>query len=163
MTSANERRRNNVTSSLTGCPYAEWSLKYPNGTHGTHCAVFACGYRPVDHDYVIKWKHFRRNWPFVRGIHRVPVNSPHRGQWRGALMRSLICVSINCWVNNREAGDLRRHRGHYDVNVMFNSFPPSAAYMRQCIGLALVQIMVCRLFGAKPLSKPMLGYCQLDL
>ena len=22
------------------------------------------------------------------------------------------------WVNNREAGDLRRHRGHYDVNVM---------------------------------------------
>ena len=26
--------------------------------------------------------------------------------------------AINDWVNNREAGDLRRHRGHYDVNVM---------------------------------------------
>ena len=39
-------------------------------------------------------------------------------QWRGALMFSLICVWINGWVNNREAGDLRRHRGHYDVNVM---------------------------------------------
>ena len=48
----------------------------------------------------------------------VPVNSPHNGQWRGALMFSLICVWINDWVNNREAGDLRRHRGHYGVNVM---------------------------------------------
>ena len=48
----------------------------------------------------------------------VPVNSPHKGQWRGALMFSLICVWIDGWVNNREAGDLSRHRGHYDVNVM---------------------------------------------
>ena len=38
------------------------------------------------HDDVIKWKHFPRNWPFVRGIHRTAVNSPHKGQWRGALM-----------------------------------------------------------------------------
>ena len=30
------------------------------------------------HDYVIKWKHFPRNWPFVRGIHRSPANSPHK-------------------------------------------------------------------------------------
>ena len=37
--------------------------------------------------------------------HRPPVNSPHKGQWRGALMFSLICVWINGWVNNREAGD----------------------------------------------------------
>ena len=44
---------------------------------------------------------FLRYWPFVRGIHRSPVNSPHKGQW-----------------HNREAGDLRRHRGHYDVNGM---------------------------------------------
>ena len=36
-------------------------------------------------------------------------------------MFSLICVWINGWVNNREAGDLRRHRGHYDVNVMWIS------------------------------------------
>ena len=47
-----------------------------------------------------------------------PVNSPHKGQWRGALMFSLICAWINDWVNNREAGDFRRHRGHYDVIVM---------------------------------------------
>ena len=60
---------------------------------------------------------FSRYWLFVRGIHRWPVNSPHNGQWRGALMFSLICACINGWVNNREAGDLRRHRAHYDVIV----------------------------------------------
>ena len=70
------------------------------------------------HDDVIKWKHFPRNWPFVRGIHRSPVNSPHKGQWRGALMFTLICARINVWVNTREAGDLRRYCPHYDVIVM---------------------------------------------
>ena len=52
------------------------------------------------------------------GNSRSPMNSPHKGQWRGALMFSLICVLINDWVNNREAGDLRRYRAHYDVTVM---------------------------------------------
>ena len=46
------------------------------------------------HDDVIKWKHCPRYWPFVRGIHRSPVNSLNKGQWRGALMFSLICVLI---------------------------------------------------------------------
>ena len=73
------------------------------------------------HDDVIKWKHFPRYWPFVWGIHRSPVNSPHKGQWRGALMFTLICARINGWVNNREAGDLRRYRTHYDVIVMEKS------------------------------------------
>ena len=57
-------------------------------------------------------------WPFVRWIHRSPVNSPHKGQWRGALMFSLICSWINGWSNNVEAGDLRWHRAQYDVIVM---------------------------------------------
>ena len=74
----------------------------------------------IHHDDVIKWKHFPRYWPFVRGIHRSPVNSPHKGQWRGAFMFSLICTWINRWVNNREAGDLRSYRAHYDVIVMHN-------------------------------------------
>ena len=52
---------------------------------------------------------------------RSPVNSPHKGQWCGALMFSLICALINGWVNNREAGDLRRHRAHYEVIVMILS------------------------------------------
>ena len=70
------------------------------------------------HDDVIKWKHFPRYSPFVRGIHRSPVISPHKGQWRGALMFSLTCAWINGWVNNRKIGDLRRHHGHNDVTIM---------------------------------------------
>ena len=46
-------------------------------------------------------------------------NSPHKGQWRGALMFSLICAWINGWINNHEAGDLGRHRAHYDFIVMY--------------------------------------------
>ena len=64
------------------------------------------------------WRHqiekFLRYSPFVRGIH-----SPDKGQWRGALMFSLICAWTNGWVNNRDASDLRRHRTHCDVTVMY--------------------------------------------
>ena len=56
-------------------------------------------------------------WEFTGGR---PVNSPYKGQWRGALMFSLICNWINDWANNRKAGDLRRNRAHYDVVVMNN-------------------------------------------
>ena len=70
------------------------------------------------------WRHqmetFSEKLALCAGNSPVPVNSPHKGQWRGALMFSLICVWINGWVNNGEAGDLRRHRGHYDVSVMVN-------------------------------------------
>ena len=91
--------------------------------------------RQFCHDDVIKWKHFPRYWPFVREIHRSPVNFPHKGQWRGALMFALICVWINGWVNNREAGDLRRYRVHYDVIIMFCcsiwSWSPAEGLSRQ--------------------------------
>ena len=56
---------------------------------------------------------------FVRGIHRSPVNSPHKGQWLRTLMFSLIRARINGWINKREAGDLSRHHAHYDVTVMW--------------------------------------------
>ena len=74
------------------------------------------------HDDVIKCKHLRRYWPFERGIQRSPVNSPHKGQWRGALVSSFICAWRNVGINNRYAGDLRRHRAHYDVTIMSNFF-----------------------------------------
>ena len=65
------------------------------------------------------WQKFSMGyWPFVRGIHRSPVNSTHKGQWHGALIFSLICAWINAWVYYREVGDLRRHCTHYDVIVM---------------------------------------------
>ena len=103
----------------------------------------------IFHDDVIKWKHFPRNWPFVREIHRSPVNFPHKGQWRGALMFSLIYAWINDWVNNREAGDLRRQHGHYDViallwdtdwidqgRISINSCTPGRPYSTHALRLS---------------------------
>ena len=74
--------------------------------------------------YIPWWCHQMETfyWPFVRGIHRSPVNSLHKGQWRGTLMFSLIYGWINGWVNNREAGDLRHHHAHYDIIVMIGNF-----------------------------------------
>ena len=77
-------------------------------------------------DHEISWFHmmtssnenFPRYWPFVRGIHRSPAGSPHKGQWRGSLMFSLVCGWTNGWVNSRDSGDLRRHRAQYDVIQM---------------------------------------------
>ena len=76
-----------------------------------HKHFLGLGLFRISHDDVIKWKHFQR--------YRSPVNSPHKGEWRGALMFSLISAWINGWVNNSEAGDLRRDRTNYDVTVMF--------------------------------------------
>ena len=75
------------------------------------------GFYTQTHDDVIKWKHFPHYWPFVRGIQRSPMDSPHKGQWHGAPMFSLICA----WTNgctNQDAADLRYHHIHYDVTVM---------------------------------------------
>ena len=75
--------------------------------------ALGCSYN----DDVIKWKHFARYWPFVRGIHRSPVNSPHKGQWCGALTFSLIYAWLNGWVNNREVGDLGRHCNAMNIYI----------------------------------------------
>ena len=70
-----------------------------------------------------KWKQLPRYCPFMRGIHRPPVNSPYKGQWRGALMFSSICAWTTGRVNNRDAGDLRRHRAQYGhCNVELQEF-----------------------------------------
>ena len=75
------------------------------------------------HPILAWWRHqmeaFSALLAICARIHRSPVNSPHKGQWRGALMFPLICVWINGWVKNRQAGDLRRYRAHYDVTVMW--------------------------------------------
>ena len=100
--------------------------------HVTKCVWFQCwvyldperkrevGRKPcfITHDDVIKWKHFSRYCPFMQVIHRSPVNSPHKSQWRGVLMFSVVCAWTNAWANNRNAGVLWRHCNHYDVSVM---------------------------------------------
>ena len=67
------------------------------------------------------WRHQMETFSALLAIcaGKSPVNFPHKGQWRGASMFSLICVWIYGWVNNREAGGLRRYRAHYDVTVMW--------------------------------------------
>ena len=70
------------------------------------------------HDDVIKCKYFPRCRPIVRGIHRWPMDSSHKGQWRGFYMFSLICAWTNVWANKGDVGHLRRHCVHYDVTVM---------------------------------------------
>ena len=85
------------------------------------------------------WRHqmetFSALLAIFAGNSPVPGEFPHKGQWRGALMLSLICVWINAWVNNREAGDLRRHRAHYDVIVMTKSKPCDISWCVLCIAL----------------------------
>ena len=148
---------------------------------------------------VIKWKHFLCYWPFVQGIYGSPVNSHDKVQWRRALMFTLICIWTNVWVNNRDAGNLKRYRTHYDVTVMrklqphvsgsvqwintlklrqnSHHFPDNIfkfIFLNENIWIllkislkfvnkvpiknipALVQIMVWRRPGDKPLSEPMI-------
>ena len=72
------------------------------------------------------------------------------------------CITLPQWVKSNTVDQEVQHHIIIKPQWVNSSPPPSAAYMRLGIGSALVQIMACRLFGAKPLSKPMLGYCQLD-
>ena len=73
------------------------------------------------------------------------------------LVCTLRCkISVKSVINAFEATIYRQ------LTYSLKFIPPSVAYMRQWIRLALVQIMACRLFGAKPSSEPLLGYCQLD-
>ena len=72
------------------------------------------------------WRHQMESFSTLLAI--CAGNSPHIGQWRGVLMFSLIYVWINGWVNNGEAGDLRRYRTHYDVTVIPTPNTVSTAY-----------------------------------
>ena len=138
----NERNRSRHIG-FRKCPMTPWKHRaHPDSTWipqsestinslGNFCRVTSLTaglyiHHELIHDDVIKWKHFPHCWPFVQGIHRSPVNSPHKGQWRGTLM-FFICTWTNGWVNNRNTGDLRCNHDHYDVTVMLR---PGDAYMR---------------------------------
>ena len=71
------------------------------------------------HDDVIKWKHCFALLAFCAGNSPVTSEFPSQSQWCGACFDIFfICAWINNWLNNCESGDLRRHRAHYDINVM---------------------------------------------
>ena len=98
------------------------------------------------------WDVFHITGPFVRGIHQLQVNSLHKGQWQRALVLSLICAWINCWVNNLEAGDLRHHCAHYDVTVIYHAYLVFDLFGRVCEehwggGVTATHLGLCSLEG----------------
>ena len=73
-----------------------------------------------DHDDVIIWKHFRVTGPLCgefTGPGEFPTQRPVTRSF-DVFFDLRLNIWLNSWANNREACDLRRHRGHYDVNVM---------------------------------------------
>ena len=108
----------------------------------------------ANHNDVIKWKHFPHYWPLVWGIRRSPVNSPHKGQWRRALIFSLIYAWINSWVNNRGSGDLRRHHAHYDVTVMMfqNNYLKQKNLLEPLFAGEVLVVPLSRTLPANPLE-----------
>ena len=96
---------------------------------------------PVDLQLVFWpwWRHqmdkFSALLALCAGNSPVPVTSPHKDQWRRTLM----------WVHNREAGDLRRHRGHYDVNVMAEYFFKPRTFISRivCYVIIMLQYYPC--------------------
>ena len=80
------------------------------------CLRFISMIGPYHHDDIIKWKHFPRYCPFVRGIHRSTVNFPHKARRCGALMFSLICAWLSKQLRRRW---FETHCAHYDVTVIY--------------------------------------------
>ena len=87
--------------------------RYRNLIGGWYSFISKVCLRHFNHHDVMKWKHFLLLWGEYTGHLWI-----HKGQWRGALIFSLISAWTNGWVNNRDASDLRRHRAHYSVTVM---------------------------------------------
>ena len=109
-----------------------------------NCCLHTC-----KHIDVIKWKHFPRYWPFVQGIHRSPVNSPHKGQWHGAL----ICAWTNGWANNRGVGDLRHHRALYDMINLNSGIIPVLLNLVTKYLLSHFYLSISQWFGARQFLK----------
>ena len=120
----------------------------------------------------------------MTGIHWWSVDSPHKGP---VMQKAFSCHDvIHAWVLYMYTHRTELRAWKQTENMIcplicntsgtamwvliasrimrsIKSSPPTAAYMRQWIGSALVQIMACRLFGAKPLSKPMLFFVNWTL
>ena len=112
---------------FTGIGAIVWSPKWSShedlSNIGRHLNTTKQRTNRPHHDDVLKWKQFPRYWPFVRGIHRSPVNYLHKGQWRGVWMFSLIFVWINGWVNNRDSIMRRWGENHRSMARMSNYIP----------------------------------------
>ena len=124
-----------------------------------HCLIWyvlLCMMLALGHDDVIRWKHFPRYWPFVKGIHPPPVDSFHKGHWRGTLMFSLICAWTNGLANNRDDGQLRRRHAHYDITVCYvhQHKPISCKLSEFAVGICLNEDMMV---SANVINGPCIG------
>ena len=92
--------------------------------------------KPCWHDDVIKWKLFPRCWPYCgefaghRWIHLTKDSDAELWYFLWSARW------INGWLNNRETGDLRRHRAHYDVIVMENGYSLPPISWQTCVNIA---------------------------
>ena len=111
----------------------EWELV---GAMRPWATFFPCVVRYYSHT-CSWWRHqmetFSASLALCAGIHRLLVNSPHKGQWCGALIVSLSCAWINGWVNNRGAGDLKLDRAHYDNIIILWQFIDPNNLVKSCI------------------------------
>ena len=99
----------------------------------------------------------------VTGIHRLPVNSPHKGQWRGALVFTLICPWTNSWSNNEDASDLRHHRAHYDATVMDDRRHNQMHSDKQNGSWTKWPIFCCRLLKWDPFNRIFCIFTKISL
>ena len=101
----------------------KWCKKFIAILYFTHWIAEMGAEKERNYDWILHtWRHQMETFSalpvFCEGNPPSPMDFPHKGQWHGALMCSLICAWTNGWVNNRDVGDLRRHRVNYDVTVM---------------------------------------------
>ena len=89
------RKSNRYFCKIENFAYGEISERSFSNPHPISAMALSRNIEGILHGDVIKWKPL---WPFVQGIHRSPVSSPHKGQWRGALMCYLIHAWMNGWV-----------------------------------------------------------------
>ena len=89
-------------------------IKYP--IEASYCCtsetsrLLNCRY---SHDDIIKCTHLPRQWPFVRGIHRSPVDSPHKGHVTGTFDVPFLLIRTDGWTNTRLTGNSRRHDSQF--------------------------------------------------
>ena len=108
---------------------------------------------------LVKLFFFHVNFNLVLLIHTFGLHN------QGELnLNEMIVFLLVCGVNRDAFMDgLMWDRGYSIANAQWlPQYCTIFAYMRRWAGSSLVQIMACRLFGAKPLSEPMLEYCQLN-
>ena len=109
------------------------------------------------HDDVMTWEGFPHYWPFSWWRHQMETFSASLAICAGNSWFTMICARINGWVNNGEAGDLRRHCTHYDVVVMCKGNPMVTSHGSTYQSAPLIVIIMATMVALR------CSWCQLRL